>query len=462
MNITSNLFLFLFLPIILCFYFLAGKRKLRNGLLLLASLFFYAWGEPKNIALLLCIATVNYLIAHIQSKTEQKNSKRILLFVAVMGNVLVLLYYKYLIFFAAFLPQPLQTEVTGLAADSLPLGISFFTFKIISYQVDVYRDQELGQYGFLNFLFYVSFFPQILSGPITRFAPTNEQLSTRKVTREGFLMGTERIMLGFAKKMVIANQVAMVANSAYSLEKLTIPMAWLGSLAYTLQLYFDFSGYSDIAIGLGKLFGFDTIENFNYPYIATSIQDFWRRWHISLSSWFRDYVYIPLGGSRCALPRTCLNTIVVFSLTGLWHGASWTFVVWGLYHALFLVLERTLLKPILIRLPKAVCWIYALLVINTGWIFFRAATLSQAFAYIAALFGTTKGGLIQILQNITFENAVTMVAGAVFALPVWPKMRKLLDEKLPGVTLILIISIFLVAILYMAGSDFSPFLYVQF
>lgn len=463
MNITSNVFLFLFLPVVLFLYLIVGKRWLRNGLLLMASLFFYAWGEPENILVLFSLAGINYLLAYIQAGTEGRSRKKMLLTGAIVLNLMVLLYYKYLLFFASFFPQPLQGNLNAMAASSLPLGISFFTFKIISYQVDVYREKRLGQYSFLNFLFYVSFFPQVTSGPITRFEPVNDQLHARKVTKEGFAMGTQRIMLGFAKKMIIANQTAIVANAAYSLDgQLTMPMAWLGSLAFTLQLYFDFSGYSDIAIGLGKLFGFETSENFNYPYIATSVQDFWRRWHISLSSWFRDYVYIPLGGNRCPRYRVCINTVVVFALTGLWHGASWTFIVWGLYYAGFLILERVGLNLTLKKLPKPICWIYTFLVINIGWIFFRAETLSQAANYISALIGSTAGGWTQILQNVTLESVTAMLCGMVAAFPVWSGVRAALDKKLPGMSVALTVALFVIAILYMAGGDFSPFLYVQF
>ena len=460
MNITSTFFLFLFLPAAFL-----GQVVFRNGMpkrvfLLLVSLFFYAWGDPRHLLLLVLMIAWNYGAAIAVAKLPEAGARNACLALAVISNLAVLFLYKYLTFFSSILPEPLRLPASTALA--LPLGISFFVFKMISFQIDAYRKKELAGCGILDFALYVSFFPQVLSGPIARFEPFWKQLPDGLPDRAACADGAERFMIGACKKLLLAEPAALAANAAFSAGTLSMPLAWVGSVAYTLQIYYDFSGYSDMAIGLGKLFGLDTDENFRHPYNSLSIQEFWRRWHISLSSWFRDYVYFPLGGSRCSLARTCLNTAIVFALTGLWHGANWTFVAWGLYHAVFLILERAALKPVLERTPGPVRLLYTMFVVNIGWILFRADSLPAALRYIRALFGLPAGGGCQLVQLITLESFAAIAAGLVMMFPLREALREKLMEKAPFVYDTAVTAGFLMAICYSAGSGFHPFLYVQF
>lgn len=428
MNITSTLFLFLFLPVILLAYYLCRNRRLRICLLLVASLFFYAWGDLKSLPILLLVIVGNWLFARLHSSVKNARASKLLLAFVVSADVALLLYYKYLTFLIGLLPQSWSAGIPAFQT-LLPLGISFFIFKVISFQVDSYREPKLVQGGFLDYALYVSFFAQILSGPITRYGAVKEQLDALRPRKELFCTGAERFALGLIKKILIAEQVLAIANTAFGLGAPGAPLAWAGALSYTIQLYFDFSGYSDMAIGLAMFFGLLTPENFDHPYSAGSVQEFWRRWHISLSSWFRDYVYFPLGGSRCSVSRACLNTLIVFALTGLWHGANLTFLVWGIYHAVFLILERTALKPVLARTPNVLRRIYTLLAVIIGWIPFRAASLPDALTYIGCLFRVSPGDWEQLLQAVSSEKLTALVLGCAFAFPLWRELRTFLNRK---------------------------------
>ncbi len=397
MVFSSKLFLFIFLPTVLVLYYLA-PRKLRNTLLLLASLLFYAWGETFFVGLFLLVIAINYVaglaIGDPVSGNAGSRRRRFALAITIAANLALLAFFKYF----NFAVDSWNAFVAGLDARTLilddpmrvtlPLGISFFTFHGMSYVIDVYRGDVRRTRNFINFATYSSLFPQLVAGPIVRYVQVAGDLVERKVSIEVFSEGVRRFVLGLGKKVIIANALAGPADQIFALpdERVSTGLAWFAVLCYTLQIYFDFSGYSDMAIGLGKMFGFHFLENFNYPYISKSVQEFWRRWHISLSTWFRDYLYVPLGGNRGGTVRTYLNLMIVFFLCGLWHGASWTFVTWGLYHGVFLVLERSSALAFMDRFWAPVRHVYALSVVFFGWLIFRAETFSQIGVFLRAMF----------------------------------------------------------------------------
>lgn len=390
MLFSSLIFLQLFLP---CTF--AGALLLRKGganlFLLLASLLFYAWGEPSYVLLLLASTTVNYYIGRFIGEASAATEKKIGLGIGVAANILLLTHFKYMNFFVYYINAWVPGVIPKIDSIALPIGISFYTFQAISYLVDVYRNEVKAERNFISLSLYISFFPQLIAGPIIKFHDVSAQLKNRVMSLSSTATGIRRFILGLAKKVLLANTLAVVADTILTTNPadLTQGQAWLGIIAYTLQIYFDFSGYSDMAIGLGKMFGFDYLENFNYPYLAVSLRDFWRRWHISLSTWFKEYLYIPLGGSRCGTLRTGFNLLAVFFLTGLWHGAAWNFVVWGLFHGIFLMTEHFLDRKHSFTMPfflKPLSHIYALLVVITGWVFFRVETLEGAFLYLKTMF----------------------------------------------------------------------------
>ena len=367
MVFSSSLFLFGFLPVVLAIYFFSHNRY-RNLVLLIASLFFYAWGEPRNVLVMLASILINYLLGlGIEKASKQK---KLFLILSVLYNIGVLFYFKYLNF-AGSIWESLTGQTLNMKTIVLPIGISFFTFQIMSYVIDVYRGNVPAQKNLINLALYISLFPQLIAGPIVRYIDVEAQIKQRESTWDGAYVGVKRFAIGFAKKVLIADQLATLADTVFAGGNYPSMLShWIGIIAYTLQIYYDFSGYSDMAIGLGKIFGFDFLENFNYPYISRSIKEFWRRWHISLSSWFRDYLYIPLGGNRKGKVRTYINLIIVFFVTGLWHGASFNFIVWGLYYAVFLVIERLGFGKRLEKLPRIIQHVYTLLVVVIGWVFF--------------------------------------------------------------------------------------------
>ena len=381
MVFSSTLFLFWFLPVVLVGYYLCGKNA-KNYWLLLASLFFYSWGEPKYVLLMFTLIVINYICGLLLARDHN----RYLLCATVIFNLGILGYFKYFNFLMETVNAVLSLiggQSVSLNQIALPIGISFFTFQIMSYVIDVYRGTVPPQKSLAKLALYISLFPQLIAGPIVRYSDVAAQIDERNVTLGGIYTGAVRFMIGLSKKVLLSNQMAAIADAAFIQSDPPALLAWMGAVAYALQIYFDFSGYSDMAIGLGKLFGFDFLENFNYPYISSSVKEFWRRWHISLSSWFRDYLYIPLGGSHCSREKTYRNLLIVFSMTGLWHGASWNFVVWGLWHGAFLILERVLGNRF--RMPKWLGHIYTMLVVLIGWVFFRADTLGQAAVYLRSM-----------------------------------------------------------------------------
>ena len=381
MVFSSLVFLCIFLPVVLILHTLVKNRAWQNALLLTVSLLFYAFGEPVYVLLMIASALANYVFALLIDRYRSK----LWLVLAVVVNLGILAVFKYTGFLLTNLNSALGLHIP-VPQISLPIGISFFTFQALSYVIDVYRQQVAVQRNYGKVLLYISFFPQLIAGPIVRYVDVAREIDQRTVSLEGVTYGLRRFIVGLGKKVLIANTMGAVADYVFQkgAASLNMPAAWLGAIAYLFQIYYDFSGYSDMAIGLGRMFGFHFKENFNHPYMASTVQDFWRRWHISLSSFFRDYVYIPLGGNRKGRGRTVVNRIIVFFLTGLWHGANWTFVVWGLFHGFFLLLEEFI--PQIKKLPKLLLRVYTLLAVTVGFVIFRADSMTEAFVYIGKMF----------------------------------------------------------------------------
>ena len=401
-------FLFLFLPLVLVFHWLLPESG-RNTFLMIASLYFYASGENYYVLLLIACCLGNYIFAVLIYETPEELPAKILLFLGILINLSFLFIFKYAnffeqnsIFFLDRLGIGLPLQFLQLA---LPIGISFYTFQAMSYLIDVYRKDVKANFNPFHIMLYISLFPQLIAGPIVRYIDVSSQIQKRKFDLNAFVYGIERFSLGLGKKMILANGVAFPVDSIFAIpaNHLTFGLAWVGIIGYTLQIYFDFSGYSDMAIGLGHMLGFKFLENFNYPYIACSVTEFWRRWHISLSTWFRDYLYIPLGGNRVSSSRVAFNLIIVFGLCGLWHGASWNFVVWGLFHGLFLIFERQN-RQYWLNNQKWWQHAYLLTVVMIGWIFFRSETLNYAVNYIKALFGFGQGEGIIYHWSLFMDN----------------------------------------------------------
>lgn len=468
MVFSSLTFLYIFLPLCLVAYFLTGKIKVRNFILLLFSLVFYAWGEPKYIFLMLAVTAVDYAAGLLIEKFRGTGKAKIYLILAVVLTLSVLGVFKYADFFvnSANSAFRLQIPLPGL---SLPIGISFFTFQALTYVVDVYRDRVPVQAYYYKLLLYVSMFPQLIAGPIVRYSDVCAQIDARVCTWQKAAQGVLRFCVGLLKKAIVANFAGELTEKLLGsdLTELSAAGAWVGIFAYAIQIYFDFSGYSDMAIGLGHIFGFDFPENFRYPYAARSVQDFWRRWHITLSSFFRDYVYIPLGGNR---KRWALNMLIVWLLTGLWHGAAWNFVLWGLYYFIFLMLEKLYLGKILEKLPRAVQHIYTIVVVLIGWVFFYFEDLSAVKAFFAAAFGAN--GFSNLTQNALITNYIAvLLVGAVFSVPVFSKLLSLgsrLCARKGGKILVDVSCVaFAFAALWIStaalvGSSYNPFLYFRF
>lgn len=480
MVFSSPIFVFLFLPVVLGLYFVLPKTW-RNPLLLVGSLGFYAWGESKFIAVLIFSILFNHFCGRIIHASGKTRRARWLLAAAISVNLALLAAFKYGRFLITDIANPVLTVVglqpITLWSGHLPIGISFFTFHALSYLIDIYRGSAQAQRSLGTTALYITLFPQLVAGPIIRYKDIAAQFIQRTVTLDDFATGVKRFTIGLGKKMLIANSVAITADQIFALPTghLTTPVAWLAIICYTLQIYFDFSGYSDMAIGLARMFGFRFLENFNYPYISQSVQEFWRRWHISLSNWFRDYLYIPLGGNRGSERRTYANLVIVFFLCGLWHGASWTFVIWGLYHGAFLVLERLGLGPKLTRWPQPLRRLYTLLVVMVGWALFRADTLPQAGAIIAAMFGfaSRTASPISVTSYLSPGLVLAMLAGVVGSAPfalLWtlasagqpnavraaPKMLASLFEG-AWIAAILVLSL-----VQVAADTYNPFIYFRF
>ena len=461
MVFSTPIFLFLFLPAVLVLNYIIPKKYIaaKNVVLLIASLFFYAWGEPKNVLLMLLSIAVNYVCGLLLGRFDSDEKKRkVVLWASVVFNLGLLFFFKYFNF------------VTGglFPVIKLPIGISFFTFQIMSYTIDVYRRSVEPQKSLLKLALYISLFPQLIAGPIVRYIDVEKQLTYRECTAEKTARGMIRFSMGLAKKVIVSNTVAAICDGIFGSTN-TVPAftAWVGVICYALQIYFDFSGYSDMAIGMGHMLGFDFLENFNYPYVSCSVQEFWRRWHISLSSWFRDYLYIPLGGNRRGKVRTYMNLIIVFACTGLWHGASFSFIVWGLWHGLFLVIERLGFKKVLDKLPKFIGWIYTMLVVLVGWVFFRADTLSAAMKYLGEMFSFSGGVANGMAQFDNLSFIITAIA-LVLCTPVYQLVKGKLEKTEVGkkatfvIGAVLATGLFILSVIFLTGSGYNPFIYFRF
>ncbi len=464
MVFSSIFFIFSFLPVTIVAYYLVPHR-MRNGILLLASLFFYAWGEPVYLFLMLYSILFNYIMGiDIARKQRRGKGGGVSLFFGVVINLLILGFFKYY----GFLAENIETLTGAVLPElelSLPIGLSFYTFQSLSYLVDVYRGKARYQKNILSFGLYISMFPQLVAGPIVQYSDIDAQLRSRETSMDKFGQGVRYFIWGLGKKVLLANNLGAVYEAVAALPALSVLSAWVGALAYTFQIYYDFSGYSDMAIGLGRMFGFELKENFSHPYCARSITEFWRRWHISLGSWFREYVYIPLGGNRVSVLRHILNLLLVWALTGLWHGASWNFVVWGLYYGVLLILEKYLLRRVTERIP-ILGTIYTMLLVIVGWVFFFSPTLGAAGSYLKAMAGvgtvgiTDEAGMYYLLTSL-----VLFWFSWIFAVPTASRISEEHMERSDGwapLFLLIHVGIFMTAVAYLIHDTYNPFLYFRF
>ena len=467
MLFSSVIFLFAFLPVCFFFYYVVFRksRLWRNIFLLFASLVFYAWGEPFYVLLMIFSIIANWFCALMMEKQEKSGMRKFWLISAVVIDVAVLFVFKYLGFFISNIDALFHAGI-AVPKLALPLGISFFTFQAMSYVIDIYRGHGKVQKNPLYVGLYIALFPQLVAGPIVRYEIIESQILERTESVSLCAEGIERFILGLSKKVLLANALGFIADNAFdNVGSISTSMAWLGILAYTLQIYFDFSGYSDMAIGLGKMFGFQFEENFRYPYISTSVSEFWRRWHISMGSWFRDYVYFPLGGSRVPKFRMIFNLFVVWLLTGLWHGANWTFVLWGLFFFVLIVFEKvTKIEKRNFKLPlKLTFGVITFFLVMMGWVLFRANDLSAAGQYFIKLFSFS-GGNAETLFFIK-NNAIVLIFACIFCFPIKEKLS-LLFAKIPKVgevaKIVVLLRLFFISVVYTAQSSYNPFIYFNF
>lgn len=468
MVFSSTLFLTFFLPLVLLFYFMAQER-LRNYVLLGASLLFYSWGEPIGTVIMILLILASWLIAIKIEKISKALYKNIYLTIGIGLNLAVLIFYKYWMFLlgnANILLENFNFSPLPIPQIALPIGISFYIFQIISYLIDVYRREIKAQDNFFLLATYMSLFPQLVAGPIVRYQTIEEDLQNRKTSLGNVFIGLRRFVIGLAKKVLIADQVAVIADAVFDVPATRVPcvFAWFGALAYALQIYYDFSAYSDMAIGLGRIFNFRFLENFNYPYSARSIQEFWRRWHISLSSWFRDYLYIPLGGNKKGRIRTYLNCYIVFGLCGLWHGASWNFFLWGLYHGTGLTIEKIGLGNKVAKLPKPLANLYVWFFVIVGWVLFRAVDLSQALALLKIMFfgnsAATTDSFYSAAFFLTYSNIWLMLLSIILSYPIFGDRYE--KFKFTPLETLLVFILFVIAYVFAVTSTFSPFIYFRF
>ena len=462
MVFSSLLFLFFYLPVTLLIYY-AVPARWRNLWLFIVNLVFYGWGEPVYVLLMVISIGVNYAAGYLVDRRRDRGKLILALNAAI--NLGLLFFFKYYDFLAQSLGSiPFLSFLHPLGI-SLPIGISFYTFQNMSYPIDVYRGDARSQRSFIRYGTYVALFPQLIAGPIVRYKDIAQQLDQRRETMEKFSSGVTRFCIGLSKKVLLANNIGALWDVYKAMDPaaLSAADAWLGALAFTFQIYFDFSGYSDMAIGLGRMLGFDFVENFNYPYISRSITEFWRRWHISLSTWFRDYVYIPLGGNRRGKGRQLLNLLIVWTLTGIWHGASWNFLFWGLYYALLLILEKVFLYDRLQKAPKWIGHVYALILVIVGWVLFSIEDLSACMLYLRSMFfggaGLCSGTFLYYLRSFAPGLLVMIVA----ATPLAKSLYRRLPEKLTRILnpILVLVSLFLCTA-YLVDSTYNPFLYFRF
>lgn len=466
MVFSSIVFLYIFLPIMLLLYFIVPS-KFKNAIMILASLIFFAWGEIRYIFIMLLLAVMDFFCGKkITQYYDNKKKKLLYLLIDVIVNLLILFFFKY----ADFIISNINT-ITGLSIPllniPLPIGVSFNTFQSLSYIIDVYRGTVKCEKSFYNYLTYTTLFPQIIAGPIVRYETVDEELETKNISLENFSIGMKRFIIGLGKKVLIANNVGALWNTIEigNYSELSMLFAWIGIIAFALQIYFDFSGYSDMAIGLAQIFGMKFDENFNYPYISRSITEFWRRWHITLSSWFKDYIYIPLGGNRKGLAKQIRNILIVWFLTGAWHGASWNFILWGVYFGVILILEKLLLLKLLEKLPKILRHLYSIVLILVGWAIFAFGDLEKVVNYIKAMF--TNNIIINQEALYYFKNYIfIIVIGIICCIPLWKKLKEKIDSKnskiLEFATSLGYVAILILSTASLVTDTFNPFLYFRF
>lgn len=472
MVFSSLLFLFRFLPAVLILYFIVPKR-FRNLVLLLVSLIFYAWGEPKYVFLMLFSILITYLggfmVDRFRSSGDEKKAK-ISMIVTVALALSLLGFFKYADFVIETVNRIGHTDIDLLRL-SLPIGISFYTFQTISYVIDVYRGDARVQKNIISYGAYVTMFPQLIAGPIVRYSTIDEQLRTRRESAEEFAGGAERFVIGLGKKVLLANSAGALWDSIRVMDASTMPAltAWLGIAAYTFQIYFDFSAYSDMAIGLGHMFGFRFLENFNYPYQAKSVTEFWRRWHISLGTWFREYVYIPLGGNRVSRARFIRNIMIVWMLTGIWHGADWNFVLWGIYYGVLLLVEKLFLKKYLEKTPGWLQHVYTMFTVMIGWFIFTWNENESGFAYLKAMFGMGGGFADRGTVYLLYTNAILLVMLILGSTDLPVRLAGLCRARIAGrdtlttvVRCVFLTAVFLLSTAYLVNASYNPFLYFRF
>ena len=475
MVFSSLVFLCVFLPVTFILHLIIPSVKVKNALLIVASLVFYAFGEPVYVLCMILSALMNYFCAYGIGSSQKY--KKFILIINIILNLGLLVFFKYTGFLAETINVIFGFSIP-IPAISLPIGISFFTFQAMSYVIDVYRGSVEAQKNFGKVLLYISFFPQLIARPIVKYHHINKEIDNRVVTVQETAQGLRRFICGLGKKVIIANTMAQAADVIFSAQssEINILTAWIGAIAYMFQIYYDFSGYSDMAIGLGKMFGFHFLENFQYPYGASSIKDFWRRWHISLSSWFKEYLYIPLGGNRKGRFRTCINKLIVFLFTGLWHGANWTFVIWGLFHGFFLLLEEYV--PYIKKLPGFILHIYTLLVVCIGFVVFRADSIGQGVFFIGQMFSgfnMNQSSVSLAVQQMTPWFVFVLIAGIIGAAPIKALSDKI-RNKLTGRDVVVLgkwriveLSLYILSIILLcwcmirlSGDAYNPFIYFRF
>ena len=469
MLFSSMTFIYVFLPIILLLY-LVTKKELHNPILLTASIIFYAWGEPKYLAIMLFTILMNYFGALLIEKKPAH--KKLTLVITILANLGFLIYFKYFNFLIANCNNIFHAHISALDI-VMPIGISFYTFQALSYVIDVFRGEVKVQHDIYKLALYICLFPQLIAGPIVKYHDVADQIEDREVNFDKVDLGVKRFIIGLSKKVLIANTMGAIADKIFVQDPHTFShsVAWLGSVAYTFQLYFDFSGYSDMAIGLGLIFGFNFMENFNYPYISKSITEFWRRWHISLSTWFKQYVYISLSGNRSGKLKTIRNLGIVFLLTGIWHGAEWTFVVWGIWHGFFIILEKLLnIKEFD---SKEHSWyvnslrhLYCVLAFLTGWVIFRADNMKYAWDYLMNMFGFLHLRPLQFLYTMTYYvsniEIITFVVAVLCSVGLFKNMLEVKNKVAKGFINIWLLILFFLSTITIAASTYNPFIYFRF
>ncbi len=475
MLFSSTTFLFYFLPIVLILYYATfWSREVQNTILLVMSLLFYAWGEPRYIVLMMASILFNYCFGLLIDWGKNATAKKTLLVLSIIGNIGTLFVFKYLNFFVRNLNQSIgASHAITVPNIILPIGISFFTFQAMSYVIDVYRGTAKVQKNVGDLGLYISFFPQLVAGPIVRYSAIQEQILKRKESLTKFSAGSSRFIVGLSKKILVSNSMAIVVDRIFTLQAengaIPVTLAWLGAIAYTLQIYYDFSGYSDMAIGLGLMFGFRFDENFNYPYISKSIGEFWRRWHISLGTWFKEYVYFPLGGSRVEnKDKMVRNLFIVWLLTGIWHGAEWTFVFWGAFNFFFILLEK-LLSWESIKIKPWIKHMYCMFVVIIGWVLFRSENLIQAGSYLKDMFRLGEAGFF---SSYTFmfirEYFVFFAAAIVFSMPLARRTNRYISEQKQGFVVfevlypVVMMGLFFICVCYLVKGTYNPFIYFNF